>query len=141
MYSELALDGLGEGSEGVYRGMFEGISPIDCNGFCRGEYPSISSKVGVLEASCRCWVWLLVVAIDVLTSSESCARRRIERRSRALLRCRRVRCILSAGMEEFPMFVWGASKVVFVDVFLTAVIGVVEAFAGEQEVVEDKEAR
>lgn len=143
MYSELALDGLGEGSEGAYRGMFEGISPIDCNGFCRGEYPSISSKVGgALGASCRCWLWLLVVAIDVLTSSESCARRRIERRSRALLRCRRVRCILSGGMEKFPMFVCGASGIVFVDVFLTAVIGVVEAFAGEQEVVvEDKEAR
>lgn len=142
MYSEWALDGLGEGSEGAYRGMLEGISPIDCNEFCRGEYPSISSKVGVLEARCRCWLWLfiLVVVMDVLTSSESCARR-IERRSRALLRCRRVRCILSTGMEEFPMFVCDASKVVFVNVFLTAVVGVAEAFAGEQELEEDKEAR
>lgn len=78
--------------------------------------------------------------MDVLTSSESCARR-IERRSRALLRWRSVRCILSVGMEEFPMFVCDASEVVFVDVFLTAVIGAAEAFAGEQEVKEDKEAR
>lgn len=89
----------------------------------------------MLEIGCR-WLWLFV---DVLTSSESCARR-IERRSRALLRWRTVRCILSAGMEEFPIFVCGASGVVFVDVFSTAVTEGVEAFAGEQEVEEEREA-
>lgn len=121
--------------------MVEGISPIDCNGFCRGEYPSISSKAGVLEVKCR-WLWLFILVgdIDVFASSESCACW-IERRSRALLRWRTVRCILSAGMEELPMLVCGASEVVFVDVFLRAVIGVVDNFAGEQEVEEDKEAR
>lgn len=121
--------------------MLEGISPIDCNGFCRGEYSSISLKAGVPEVKCRCWLWfILVVVMDVFASSESCACR-IERRSRALLRWRTVRCILSVGMEELPMFVCSASDVVFVDGFLRAAIGVVDTFAGEQEVEEDKEAR
>lgn len=39
------------------------------------------------------------------------------------------------------MFFCSASGVVFVGVFLRAVIGVVDTFAGEQEVEEDKEAR
>lgn len=70
MYSECALDGLGEGSDEEYLGTSEEISSIDCSWFC-SEYPSISSKVGAPEVSCCCWRrWWFI-----LTSSESCARR------------------------------------------------------------------